>query len=38
MIPGAVYYPELLSDDESQRIKYFDEFADRCFNCDIRFF
>jgi len=38
MIPGAVYYPELLSDDESQRIKFFDEFADKSRNCDIVFF
>ena len=38
MIPDAVYYPELLSDDESQRLKYFGEFAEKCRNCDLVFF
>ena len=38
LIPDAVYYSEMLSDDENQRLKYFGEFAEKSHDCDLVFF
>ena len=38
IIPNAVYYSELLSDDEHERMIYFGEFAEKSHDCDLVFF
>ena len=38
IIPKAVYFTELLSDNKNERLNYFGGFADKSRNCDLVFF